>query len=191
MTVRRGKASGLGLALALLLAQGAAADAVGPEGPGADNRVEAPGQARPNVDTEAEVRGPVTNLPLPRYVSLRAERANARRGPSVSHRVDWEFTRRGWPLRVTAEYGHWRRVEDMEGAGGWVHHSLLSGARTAVFVGADLVPLHVTQSEASAVRAYAEPGVVAQLQRCGDGWCEVSVGGAAGWVRQARLWGTN
>ena len=29
--------------------------------------------------------GPETNLPLPRYVSLRAGEANVRRGPSLSH----------------------------------------------------------------------------------------------------------
>jgi SH3-like domain-containing protein len=138
---------------------------------------------------EAEQRGPVTNLPLPRYVSLRAETANARRGPSLSHRVDWEFRRAGWPLQITAEYGHWRRVRDVEGAGGWVHHSLLSGTRTAVFAGSSLVPLHVTQSETSAIRAYAEPGVVARLIRCEAEWCRVTVERADGWVRRDTLWG--
>ena len=72
-------------------------------------------------------RGPVTNLPLPRYVSLKASKANVRRGPSRTHRIDWVFTRKSMPLQITAEYGHWRRVRDIEGAGGWVHYSLLSG----------------------------------------------------------------
>ena len=62
----------------------------------------------------ATARGPVTNLPLPRFVSMRAETANARRGPSLDQRVDWEFVRRGLPLEVTAEYGQWRRVRDAE-----------------------------------------------------------------------------
>ena len=77
-------------------------------------------------------RGPVTNLPLPRFVSMRAESANARRGPSLDQRVDWEFVHRGLPLEITAEYGQWRRVRDADGAGGWVHHALLSGVRTAL-----------------------------------------------------------
>jgi SH3-like domain-containing protein len=66
-------------------------------------------------------RGPVTGLPLPRYVSLKASEANVRRGPSLTHRIDWVFKRRDMPLRITAEFGHWRRVEDRDGAGGWVH----------------------------------------------------------------------
>ena len=63
-------------------------------------------------------RGPVTNLPLPRYVTLKPGEANARRGPSLDQRVDWEFVQRGMPLEVTAEYGQWRRVRDADGAGG-------------------------------------------------------------------------
>ncbi|MDH3264304.1 MAG: aspartyl-trna synthetase, partial [Paracoccaceae bacterium] len=48
----------------------------------------------------ADERGPVTNLPLPRYVSLKADEANARRGPGTDHRIDWVFRRRDMPLQV-------------------------------------------------------------------------------------------
>ena len=53
-----------------------------------------------------EKRGPVTNLPLPRYVSMKAAEGNVRRGPSLTHRIDWVFKRRGMPLQITAEYGN-------------------------------------------------------------------------------------
>ena len=39
----------------------------------------------------AQQRGPVTNLPLPRFVSLKTNEANARRGPDLSHRIDWVY----------------------------------------------------------------------------------------------------
>ena len=91
---------------------------------------------------------------------MRAESANARRGPSLDQRVDWEFVRRGLPLEITAEYGQWRRVRDADGAGGWVHHTLLSGVRTALVRGEAPVPLRAGPTEAAAVRAMAEPGVV-------------------------------
>ena len=32
--------------------------------------------------------GPETNLPMPRFVSLKASESNVRRGPSLSHRID-------------------------------------------------------------------------------------------------------
>ena len=72
------------------------------------------------------------SVPLPRFVSLKGNEGNARRGPGLTHRIDWVFTRAGMPLKITAEYEHWRRVEDAEGAGGWVHYSLLSGVRSAL-----------------------------------------------------------
>ena len=136
-------------------------------------------------------RGPVTNLPLPRYVSLRAETANARRGPDFDQRVDWEFVRRGLPLQVVAEYGLWRRVVDSEGAGGWVHNSLLSGARTGLVRGDVAVALHAAPSERSAVRALAEPGVIARIAACEAEWCDVSAGGFKGWIPSAVLWGVD
>ena len=64
-----------------------------------------------------EARGQVTNLPMPRFVSLKAAEGNVRRGPSLSHRIDWVFTKRNMPLEIVGEYGHWRRVQDREGAG--------------------------------------------------------------------------
>ena len=142
------------------------------------------------ADADAK-RGPVTNLPLPRYVSLRAASANARRGPDFDQRVDWEFVRRGLPLQVVAEYGLWRRVIDSEGLGGWVHNSLLSGARTGLVRGETAVALHAAPSERSAVRAMAEPGVIARIAACEAEWCDVSAGGFTGWIPQGVLWGVD
>ena len=136
----------------------------------------------------AAERGPVTNLPMPRFVSLKAEEGNVRRGPSLSHRIDWVFTRRNMPLEITAEYGHWRRVRDRDGQGGWVHYSLLSGVRH-VIVEADLTPLHVKPDAKSPVNAYAEASVVARLGSCGIDWCRVTANGSKGWVEKSGLWG--
>ncbi|MGI9388990.1 MAG: SH3 domain-containing protein [Boseongicola sp.] len=133
-------------------------------------------------------RGPVTNLPMPRFVSLKAEEGNVRRGPSLSHRIDWVFTRRNMPLEITAEYGHWRRVRDRDGQGGWVHYSLLSGVRH-VIVETDLTPLRVKPDAESQVNAYAEAGVVARLGSCGLDWCRVNANGSKGWVKKRGLWG--
>ncbi len=138
----------------------------------------------------AEV-GPVTRLPLPRYVSMRAESANARRGPGLEHRVDWEYRTRGMPLRVVAEYGQWRQVQDPDGTGGWVHHSLLSGSRTVLVRGEGAVVLRAGPGEATAVRAMAEPGVVARLDTCGEEWCAIRASGFRGWVPRERLWGVD
>ncbi|MBE0453322.1 SH3 domain-containing protein [Roseovarius autotrophicus] len=136
----------------------------------------------------AEERGPVTGLPLPRYVSLKASEANVRRGPSLTHRIDWVFKHRDMPLRITAEFGHWRRVEDRDGAGGWVHYMLLSGVRT-VIVEQDMLELRARPDPATMVVARLEAGVIARLSECGPEWCALATEGYRGWAQKTALWG--
>jgi SH3-like domain-containing protein len=152
-----------------------------------------PGQAetaaQEGARARAEItRGPVTNLPLPRYVSLKSSEGNVRRGPSLTHRIDWVFKRRDMPLQITGEYGHWRRVRDRDGAGGWMHYALLSGVRT-VIVEVDLTPLRAQPNPEAPVRAYAEAGVIAELDACRQLWCRIIADGSKGWVLKSALWG--
>jgi len=157
----------------------------------------APGQA-PAAPTPAAVANPptprdpnlgsVTNLPLPRFVSLKGNEGNARRGPGLTHRIDWVFTRSGMPLRITAEYEHWRRVEDAEGVGGWVHYALLSGVRS-VLIAADIAEFRNRPQDEAEVIFKAERNVVGWVQECLPDWCRLSVDGERGWVHKSALWG--
>ncbi len=135
-------------------------------------------------------KGAVTNLPVPRYVTLKTNEGNARRGPGLSHRVDWVFTRAGLPLRVTAEYENWRRVEDAEGVGGWVHYTLLSGVRS-VLVTQDMAEFHSDPQPDSMVLVQAEQGVVGRLLECDPDWCRVGIDGYKGWVQKSAIWGVD
>jgi SH3-like domain-containing protein len=134
--------------------------------------------------------GCVTNLPLPRFVSLKGSEGNARRGPGLTHRIDWVFTRSGMPLRITAEFENWRRVEDAEGAGGWVHYSLLSGARTAL-VTLDMAEFRDAPSKDATVVAQAETGVIGRILACQQDWCRIALDGQRGWVAKSAIWGVN
>ena len=139
---------------------------------------------------QAKDKGPVTNLPLPRYVSLKASEGNVRRGPSLTHRIDWVFKHRNMPLRITAEHGHWRRVEDRDGLGGWVHYSLISGNRT-VIVEQDMLAVYAKPHPNAQVVAAFQAGVVAHLGECGPHWCRLTSGGHRGWAPKTALWGVD
>ncbi|RJL03966.1 hypothetical protein D3P05_21025, partial [Paracoccus siganidrum] len=166
-------------------------------GPGAGQPVRL-AQAAPSADAQISrtpegggtMRGPVTNLPLPRYVSLKGGEGNARRGPSLSHRIDWVFRHAGMPLRVVAEFGHWRRVEDKDGAGGWIHYALLSGVRTALVV-EDMAELRARPNMEADVVARAEAGAIVRLGECNPDWCRISGGGERGWVPKSAIWGVD
>ncbi|KQU54522.1 hypothetical protein ASG72_02480 [Bosea sp. Leaf344] len=138
--------------------------------------------------------GSVTGLPVPRYVSLKSDRVNLREGPSKEHRTRWVFQRAGMPVEIVAEFETWRRVRDADGAEGWVLHSLLSGRRTALVAPwskakDETFMLRADASETSAVVAQLQPGVIANVESCGNAWCRVGIGKVEGYVRQERLWG--
>lgn len=146
-----------------------------------------PGAPAPAHATGIE-RGPETGLPLPRYVSLKSNEGRARRGPNRSHRVDWIYTLRDMPLRVTAEFEHWRRVEDHEGQGGWMHYALLSGVRTALVM-AEMAPMLSHPRGGAHEIAHLEQGVVARIMSCDPSWCRLRAGNLRGWVAREALWG--
>ena len=137
----------------------------------------------------------LTNLSLasagevPRFVSLRADKINVRAGPGVQYPIAWVFVRRGLPVEVVAEFELWRKVRDRDGAEGWVHRSLLSGKRSAVVRGKEISVLFRDADSSTVPVARIEPGVVAEIMKCADGWCRVEVAGIRGWIERSRLWG--
>jgi SH3-like domain-containing protein len=136
--------------------------------------------------------GSVSGLPIPRFVSLKADRVNVRAGPNKDQDVRWVYTRAGMPVEITAEFENWRRIRDWEGAEGWVYHSLLSGKRTAVVVPTlktDLVPLYESPDIESAVTARLQSGVLTQIKSCTRNWSQVSGKDFSGYIEQERLWG--
>ena len=60
-------------------------------------------------------------MPVPRYVSLKFDKVNARAGPGDDHKLLFVYRVRGLPLQVIAETSEWRRVCDPEGTLAWVH----------------------------------------------------------------------
>jgi SH3-like domain-containing protein len=151
----------------------------------------APAWSAGDVPT-GSIAGSVSGLPVPRFVSLKSDRVNARSGPNKDQDVRWVYTHIGMPVEVTAEFENWRRIRDWEGAEGWVYHSLLSGKRTAVVVPKskdELVPLYESADLESSVSARLQSGVLGTIKSCNGNWCQFSGKGFDGYVRQERLWG--
>ena len=126
---------------------------------------------------------------VPRFVSLRADKINVRAGPGVQYPIAWVFQRRGLPVEVVAEFELWRKVRDRDGAEGWVHRSLLSGKRSAVVTSKSIGVLYRHAQSDSVPVARVEPGVVADVVKCVEGWCRIEAAGNRGWIRRSRLWG--
>lgn len=136
--------------------------------------------------------GSASGLPVPRFVSLKADKVNMHIGPAKTYETKWLYQRQGLPVEITAESENWRRIRDSDGTEGWVYHSLLSGKRTGLVTAKqpdELIPIHAKPDADSAVTAKLERGVVGVVKRCEDGWCAISGRGFEGWIQQVRLWG--
>ena len=142
-----------------------------------------------------------SGLPLPRFVSLKADKVHVRQGPGTDHKIAWVFQQAGLPVEVIQEFESWRRVRDSEGATGWVFHAMLSGRRTVLILpwevkGGELKDGKTAQAElrssgsgSGAVVAVVEAGVLANVRTCDGAWCEVVAGQHAGHIEQKKLWG--
>lgn len=145
----------------------------------------------------ALAQGGVTGLPLPRFVSLKADRVNLRAGPGTDYPTSWVYRRAGLPVEVLSEFEAWRQVRDSEGATGWVLQSLLSGRRTALVTPWDLkagqtapqIPVRNSDSERARTVAVVEAGVIANVHSCDGRWCNVSIDRFRGYMPQKQLWG--
>ncbi|MGF1595182.1 MAG: SH3 domain-containing protein [Kiloniellaceae bacterium] len=129
-----------------------------------------------------------TGLPLPRFVTLRADEVNLRTGPGTRYPIDWVYRRRGMPVEIVDEFDTWRRIRDWQGTEGWVHQSMVQGQR-GVLVTGDRHVLHRRPDAASPGVALIDAGVVGVLERCLGEWCEVRLGSFTGWLARSAFYG--
>ncbi len=151
----------------------------------------APGDTTASIGAPAKAVGP-SGLPIPRFVSLKAEKVNVRRGPSSDHPVAWVFNRKGLPVEIVAEFETWRRIRDSDGEEGWILQNMLAGKRTAVMAPwkqGQAIPMFDAPNRASKEIADLASGVIGDVSSCNGDWCEVTAGGYDGWVEQTQLWG--
>ena len=146
-----------------------------------------------SAQAEDEPAGAVSGLPVPRFVSLKADKVNLRAGPTRDHDVTWVFTRAGLPVEITAESENWRRIRDSEGTEGWVYQSLLSSRRTALVAPwskkEESFSLHQSGDANARVTAQLQTGVLGSIKGCDKKWCRIFGDGFDGYIEQERLWG--
>lgn len=141
--------------------------------------------------SKASQLGP-SGLPIPRFVSLKAEKVNVRKGPSSDHPVAWVFQSKGLPVEIIAEFETYRRIRDSDGTEGWILQNMLAGKRTAVVAPwrkDQMTALHVGADAGSGLVANLSSGAMADIKSCDGNWCKISVNDYSGYVEQSMLWG--
>jgi SH3-like domain-containing protein len=128
-------------------------------------------------------------LPVPRYVTIKFNEVNARTGPTKDCPIEWVFIKKSEPIEVIAEYDQWRKIRDINGEGGWVHSSVISGNRSVVFIANNTMPLLSSPGKYDQVVAKITPQIRCSLQKCEKDWCKVNCRSYKGWIARKFLWG--
>lgn len=127
-------------------------------------------------------------LPVPRFVTLGVDEVNVRTGPALKYPIKFVIRKDGLPVEIVREFDVWRQIRDVDGDGGWVHKSMLSGKR-AVIIKGQLQPLLKKPDEGAKPVVKLEPGVIASLAKCKGQWCDLKVQGYNGWIKRDGIWG--
>ena len=137
-------------------------------------------------ETKLTVRG--SDLPVPRFVTLKFDEVNLRAGPGREYPVLWQYRTVGLPLLVNSEFDIWRKVVDHDGTAGWMHGSVLSLRRMAL-VKNNMAAIHANPDKKSIIIAFAERNALVELKSCPKAWCKVVSEDVKGWISRQSLWG--
>ena len=130
-----------------------------------------------------------TKRAVPYWASIGASQARMRTGPARTYPATWLYQRADLPVRVVAIYKEWRKVQDPDGAEGWMQGNLLSDTRTAIVKAPAPIDMRERPSPGAKLMWRAAPGVVGRISQCGGGWCRFDVMGQVAYVEASGLWG--
>jgi SH3-like domain-containing protein len=132
-----------------------------------------------------------TGLSLPRMVSLRSNRINARSGPGSRYPIEWVYQQKGAPVEIIAEFEFWRQIKDWEGSEVWVHKNMLSGRRFIRVINPGENNLYSKPDLESRVVAHVEDGVVGEVEKCPENsdMCLINFDNVQGWMPRSVMFG--
>lgn len=128
--------------------------------------------------------------PLPRFASIRSNEVRLRTGPGREYPIIWVVKYKDLPVKIIAEYQHWRQIALPDKTTGWVHQSLLSGKRTLLVTRDETKLLNREDSRAVPVaRVYKNALFFFPKEKCAGSRCYVKAEQHKGWIEKQDVWG--
>ena len=134
-------------------------------------------------------KGPVTNLDMPRFVSLKSNDVNLRVGPSVNYPIELKYTQNNLPVEIIDEFDVWRKIIDSENNIGWLHKSLIKGERFVLTVNKNNYVKSIYNRPNGNQIGMVEKNNILNLESCLQNWCLVSHQKIRGWLSKEFIWG--
>ncbi|MDC0226912.1 SH3 domain-containing protein [Alphaproteobacteria bacterium] len=132
-----------------------------------------------------------SGLEIPRMVSLKNSLTYMRSGPGKKYPITFEFRKKGYPLKIIAEYNNWRKVTTHSNLTGWIHTQLLSSSSTGIII--EDTFLKKRPSNASRYKAKLLQNLLVKIKFCELNWCSIEIiknKVFLGWVKKKFIWGS-
>ncbi len=127
----------------------------------------------------------------PWIASIKTSKANLRTGPGKIYPIKWVYTKKRWPLKITAQLYHWRKVQTVNNIKGWFHKSQLSSKKTTMVMVTDYLRNKPNKSEKKL--AILKKKLIVDIIKCKVSWCKIQTKERrySGWFIKNYLWGTD
>ena len=120
-------------------------------------------------------------------ISVKADIANIRSGPSTTDAVIWQVEK-FHPLKVIQKQGSWYLFEDYEGDRGWIHEGMVTTVRTVVVKG-DKTNIRSGPGTDTEIRFTVDKGVPFKIVEEKGDWIQVvHADGDQGWIHRSLVW---
>ena len=132
-----------------------------------------------------------SGLKIPRMVSLKNSLTYMRSGPGKKYPITFEFRKKGYPLKIIAEYNNWRKVTTHNNITGWIHTQLLSSLSTAIIIRDTFLKKRPSNSSKS--KAKLLQNLLINIKSCELNWCNIEIiknKVFLGWVEKSSIWGS-
>ena len=133
-------------------------------------------------------KGPVTNLELPRFVSLKSNDVNLRVGPSINYPIKIKYIQNNLPLKIIDEFDAWRKTEDYKSNIGWIHKSLIKGDRFILTLN-HKKNKNIYNRPNGKIIGVVKKNNILSLESCLLNWCYVTDNNVEGWISKNFIWG--
>lgn len=130
-----------------------------------------------------------SNLKIPRMVSLKNTLTFMRSGPGKEFPVKFELNKKGYPLKIIAEFNNWRKVTTKNNISGWIHTQLLSSFKTGLIIQNTILKDKPSNSSKSLAKLL--PDLLINVKNCKLKWCKIEIirnKKFAGWVKKKYIW---
>ena len=123
-----------------------------------------------------------------KFLSLKKSKVNVRYGPSFDSKIKYIYKKINLPIKQIDQKENFRRIVDLKNNSGWIHVSQVKKSNSIIILENKI--LYKKPSNFSKPIAKLEKGRLLVINKCEEGWCNITTSKYTGWVKIKNIWGS-